>query len=130
MSGDLATPGADALLNGGTYPSTLYVQLHNGNPGTNGTSNVHTTSVRKSFTLSAAQAGAAGYRQAYNDALIEWLNASVTGPSEDVTHVSIWDASVAGVCWHVDDCVNATVESGNTISIDAGTLIVNFPVWT
>lgn len=125
MSGDLATPGADALGAGTAMPTTLYVQFHTGDPGTNGTANVASASTRKSFTVSATT-NPTGYRRFTNAAKIEYLNAPA---NETITHISIWSASSGGTCWFLDDVADTAVTIGQTITIEAGALLIDLPVW-
>lgn len=124
MSNNLSTPGANAVLDGTAMPTTLYVQLHTGNPGTNGTANVAAETRRKSFTRTAGSGGASA-----NDILIEWLDAAAT---EDLTHVSLWSASSAGVCWWVGAITGAPIHvlAHNTIQIDIATLTLTLTVWS
>lgn len=125
MSGDLATTGAVELFDNG-LPATLYAQLHTGDPGTNGTSNVATENTRASFTRTAASAGPAGFVSCSNDTVVEWLNAAA---DETVTHLTVWTASSGGVCVFVDNCPDAVIASGETIQIQIGDLVMRFPVW-
>ncbi len=126
---DFATPGADAFLAGTPLPATLYLQLHIGNPGTNGTANVATETDRIAINpWTAPGAGAAGYRAMSNTAVEELLNAAA---DDDVTHVTYWSASSGGTCWFID-ALAATIEvlTGNTVSIDIGAAVISVPVWT
>lgn len=126
---DLATPGADAFLAGTALPATLHVQLHTGNPGTNGTANVAAETDRIAINpFGAPTTGGAGFRQISNTAIEELLNASTT---ENITHVSYWSAASAGTCWFVDALAGTlAVEAGNTVSIAPGASIIRVPVWT
>ena len=118
----LATPGANALLDGTALPATLYVQLHIGNPGTNGTANVATVTTRKSFTRTAGAAGASE-----NVGLIEWLNYSTV---ETLSHVSVWSAAAAGTCWFIGDNGDVTPAIGDNVQILAGALDLVCALWT
>ena len=118
---DLLTPGANAFLNGTALDATLYVQLHLGDPGTNGTANVAVETRRKSFTRTTSTVGTVD-----NVALIEWLNAAAT---ETITHITVWSASSGGTAWFADDIANVAVNIGEVIQIDVGTLNITVPVW-
>jgi hypothetical protein len=98
---NLSAYGANAILNGTAMPSTLWVQLHTGDPTTAGTANIATDSRRRSFTRTTATA-----QEVFNAALIEWLNAPAT---EDLTHISIWDAEGGGNCWWVGPVIGAPI---------------------
>lgn len=120
---DFALPGANALLNGDPLPSTLYVQGHLGNPGSNGTANVAAETDRiaiNSWTTSTTGSIA-------NDQVEELLNASAT---ESWTHVTYWDAPTGGVCWFVDDIANISITAADTIQIDIGDAVITISVWT
>ncbi len=118
----LATPGANALLDGTALPATLYAQLHTGNPGTNGTANVATVTTRQSFTRTAAAGGVSE-----NASLIEWSNYPT---SETITHVSIWSLAVGGVCWFIGNPADVTPTIGDNVQIAAGALDLVCPLWT
>lgn len=119
---DIATPGANAFLDGTALPATLYVQLHIGNPGTNGTANVASDTTRVSFTRSAASGGAVT-----NATEIQWLDWPAT---ETVTHISIWGSSVGGICWFIDNVVDEVIQTGDSITIVAGALSITLSVWS
>lgn len=70
--------------------TSVFVKLHVGDPGEDGTGNpaTHTTRVEASF--GAASGGAVS-----NDADIEFDSLSA---QETITHVSLWDASTGGNC--------------------------------
>lgn len=87
---------ADSLLNvlrntaPTLYGATLYIQLHTGDPGAAGTSNVSVgTTTRNSFTFAAPSSHAL----ALSASPSAWTNG---GTSETLTHVSVWSASSAG----------------------------------
>lgn len=125
---DLATPGADAFLNGTALPTTLYVQGHVGNPGTNGTANVAAETDRVPITgWGAAGSGGAGFRAKASSVLGEVLNAAA---NETWTHVTYWSASSGGTCWFVDNIADVTIAIAETIQIDVGAAVIALPVWT
>lgn len=119
---DFALPGANAFLDGTGLPATLYVQLHTGNPSSNGTSNVATETTRKSFTRGAASGGTAE-----NAGKVTWTGYPTV---ETITHISVWSASSGGTCWFVDDIGNITPGSGETVEIDIGGLDLTITVWS
>lgn len=71
-----------------TKAAGLYVQLHKGDPGEDCTANVATENKRKPITLSAIEGGVVKNTEA-----IEWAEVAAT---EEVTHVSVWDAETEG----------------------------------
>lgn len=67
-----------------------YVQLHNGDPGEDGTANVIASVGGRKSAAWAAEAGGT----AATSADLEWTNG--TGGSISVSHISIFDAITAG----------------------------------
>lgn len=93
MAVGLATAHANALLNvyrGTTFTGiTLYIQLHNGDPGSAGTANISSAvSGRNSASFSAASAGSLSLSATPTS----W---SVTA-TDTLTYISLWDASSSG----------------------------------
>jgi hypothetical protein len=83
-----------ATGNGGAAYSAVagtYIQLHVGDPGAAGTSNISAGSTtRNSFIFSSSSSGSA---LALGTAPSAWTNG---GTSETLTHISVWTASTAG----------------------------------
>lgn len=65
-----------------------FVQLHKGNPGEAGTSNVCTESKRKGISWNEPSSGSMSSSNAQ-----QWLNVAAT---EEATHISIWTAEEGG----------------------------------
>lgn len=119
---DLTTYGANAFLDGTALPSTLYLQLHSGDPTDAATANVATTSDRQSFTRTAGSGGVCE-----NEAVIEWASALAV---ENLSHVSVWDAASGGNPWFVGAVDDAKAsEVGVKIEIPAGALTLTVPTW-
>lgn len=108
----------DALFNQANYtaPTALHIQLHTGDPGAAGTSNVATETDRQDITssFSAASGGTVT-----NDVAITWTN--VAG-SEDFTHYSVWSASSAGTFYWSGTITANAVTAGDTFTIPVGDL--------
>lgn len=120
---DFGTPGANAALDGTAIPSALYVKLHTGNPGTNGTSNAATETRR--IAVSAWNAASSGTKT--NSAICQLSGAAAT---ESITHVSLWSASSGGTCWFVTAlAAPLSVTAGQLIQIDAGALSITLTPW-
>jgi hypothetical protein len=97
----------------GLLPSPIFVQLHTGDPGEDGTANVATESTRKSVTLGAASGGV---RASTADA--EWTNVAGT---ETYSHISLWSAASAGNCWGSGPlAANRAVTAGDTFRLPSG----------
>jgi hypothetical protein len=112
----VANSWLDAVGNATSYSeAAVYVQLHTGDPGSAGTSNVagETDRVQASFSAAASRAMT-------NDAAIEWTNVSNT---ETYTWISLWDASSGGNFLGRDDLSSsAAVTAGDTFRIPTGDL--------
>src|ERR1700704_3421617 len=90
---------ANSILNhlrGGatwTAPATLAAQIHTGDPGAAGTTNLSQHTVRHTLGFAAAAGGAI----AQTGATPEWVIASLAAPtSETISHYSVWDNITAG----------------------------------
>lgn len=98
-----------------TAPSAVYLKLHTGTPGEDGTTNAATEATRKAVTFSAAASGSIA-----SNATVTWTNVSTT---ETYSHWSLWDASTAGNClWYGALSSSAAVTAGDTFEITSLTL--------
>jgi hypothetical protein len=115
----LTTFTRDFMLDQG-IPNTVYLQLHTGDPGSNGTNNVSTIGSRQSVSLGAANNGV---RASTNNA--SWTNIDITPQSETLTHFSIWTLVTNGVCLGYNAlATNRTVADGDTVTCNAGALTI------
>jgi len=84
----------DAVFNddAGSFPSIpdVYIKLHLGDPGENGTANAAAETTREQVTFGAASGGSIASSSA-----VTWTNVSTT---ETITHISFWTASSGGNC--------------------------------
>lgn len=116
------SPAAAILVLDGTPPpATLYLQLHIGDPGPDGTANVATLSDRKAFTRTT------GSNPATNVGQISWTSAPAT---ETVTHATAWSALTSGTCWFIDAQEAINLTAGAAVTIDAGLLSLTLGEWT
>ena len=84
---------ADAMLD---LIGSPYVQLHTGDPGDDGTSNVSAETTREQITFSASSGGVKN-----SSSQPSWQNWAAG--TETITHVSLWTAASGGTCeWTVD----------------------------
>jgi hypothetical protein len=98
-----------------TAPTTVYLKLHTGDPGEDGTANAATETTRKSVSWNAAASGSIG-----SSATVEWTNVSTT---ETYSHWSLWDNLSAGNClWSGALSSSAAVTAGDTFQITSLTL--------
>ena len=118
LSSYLANAFLDALGNNTSFAvSTVYVKLHVGDPGVNGTSNAATETTRKSVSFSAATSGALA-----SDADITWTN--IAG-SQDATFFSAWDNLSAGNFLFSGSISGNAYTAGDTYVIPSGSLTVS-----
>src|SRR5690349_21540778 len=114
----------------GIYDDYTWIQLHVGDPGAAGTSNVAGNTTRKQATWTSAAAGASGFRKIDNSGALDWSDAEVN-TAEDYTHYSAWSASTAGNFGHSGTITaNAVSASGDAFTIAAGGLVVSTPIAT
>lgn len=83
-----ANKALDVLRNTAfTAIANVYVQLHTGDPGAAGTSNVSAVTGRQAVTFNAASGGSMSKSNTPSFSM-------TTG--ETITHISLWDASSSG----------------------------------
>jgi hypothetical protein len=105
----------DTLRNQSLSVSTVYIALHTGSPGEDGTSNAATETSRESVSWNAASSGSMS-----SSATLEWTNVAAT---ETYTHWSAWDNATAGNClWYGALSASAAVTAGDTFQITSLTL--------
>jgi hypothetical protein len=98
-----------------TAPTTVYIKLHLGDPGEDGSANAAVETTRKSVSWAAAASGSKA-----SNATMSWTNVSTT---ETYSHWSAWDASTAGNClWTGALSSSAAVTAGDTFNITTLTL--------
>lgn len=98
-----------------TAPSTVYVKLHIGDPGEDGTTNGAANTTRQAVSWSAAASGSKS-----SSATVSW---SSVPSSETYSHWSLWDAATAGNClWSGAFASSAAVTAGDTFQMTSLTL--------
>lgn len=98
-----------------TAPATVYIKLHIGDAGEDGTTNAAANTTRKSAAWSAAASGSIA-----TSATLEWTNVPNT---ETYSHWSAWDNLTAGNClWTGALSSSAAVTAGDTFQITSLTL--------
>jgi hypothetical protein len=121
ISAYLANSWLDALGNNTSYAVTqVYVKLHVGDPGANGTSNAATETTRKAASFAAASSGSLA-----SDAAITWTN--ILG-SQDATHFTCWDNPSAGNFLFSGTVTANAYVAGDTFTISSGALTVSLTV--
>ena len=118
ISSYLANQWLDALGNNDTFAvAAVYVKLHVGDPGANGTSNAATETTRKAASFAAASTGSIA-----SDAAITWTN--IAG-SQDATHFTAWDNISAGNFLFSGTITANAYTAGDTFTISSGALTVS-----
>lgn len=112
----------DAVFNddAGSFPSipSIYVKLHIGDPGENGTANPAAETDRQPVTFGAASAGAV-----VSTGTVTWSNVSTT---ETITFVSFWDNDPAGNCIGVAQLnVSAVLTAGDDLDLTSITFTLD-----
>lgn len=98
-----------------TAPSGVYLKLHTGDPGEDGTANAASETTRQAASFASAASGSI-----VTDATVEWSGVAAT---ETYSHWSMWDASTAGNClWSGALSSSVSVTAGDTFRITALTL--------
>ena len=93
-----------------TVVAGTQVQLHTGDPGAAGTSNVSVGSASK---VALTQAAASGGAIALNGTPPSWTNG---GTSETITHISVWDTST--FLYSIALTASQAWSSGNTFTLN------------
>lgn len=128
MAVGMAPATANAVLNAYfnatniTAPTAIWIQLHVGDPGAAGTSNVATNTTRKDVTavFAAASGGAVT-----SDTLVSWTSVPA---SEDYTHWTLWSASSAGTFYWSGTITANAVTTGDTFNLAVGDIDINLTV--
>jgi hypothetical protein len=101
-----------------TAVTTLFVQLHTGDPGASGTANVSSTTTRPALNFGAASAGS----QSAIATLPSWASWAGTN-GEVVTHISVWGASSGGTFYYSAALsASKTVNTGDTLNLTSLTV--------
>jgi len=98
--------------------SAVYLQLHTGDAGEDGTANVAGETTRQAVSFGSASSGSIS-----SSGTVSWTNVST---SETLTHWSAWDASSGGnALWTGALSGSATVAAGDTFQITSLTLTLD-----
>ena len=121
LSAYLANKFLDAVGNGTAYSAAnVYIKLHTGDPGANGTANAATETTRKEVTFASASAGAI-----VSDAAVTWTN--IAG-SQDATFFTAWDNLSAGNFLFSGSITGNAYIAGDTYTIPSGSLTASLTV--
>lgn len=114
------TVGAAGELLAELASKYTYIQLHDGDPGAAGTSNVADESDRMQVTWDSPSDA-----QMVSATDLEWTNVEA---NETYTFFSAWDAATSGNCGFTGTVSANAVTAGDTFKIAAGGLFVSFSV--
>lgn len=121
LSSYLANSFLDALGNNTSFAvASVYVKLHVGDPGANGTANAATETTRKAASFGAASGGALT-----SDADITWTN--IAG-SEDATFFTAWDNATTGNFLFSGSITGNAYTAGDTYVIPSGSLSASLTI--
>ena len=121
ISSYLADELLDAVGNNSSFAvGAVYVKLHIGDPGANGTGNPATETTRKAASFGASSAGTLT-----SDADITWTNIS---GSEDATFFTAWDSATTGNFLFSGSINGNAYTAGDTYVIPSGSLTVSLTI--
>jgi len=115
--------GVDLLTDWGT--TYRYFKLHTGDPGSAGTSNPASNTTRVQADWGTPDSSTPGVVTMTHTDALAWTSVPA---SEDYTHVSIWDASTAGVFGGSGLITADAVTIGNNFTLPIGAVTVTQPV--
>lgn len=102
-----------------TGVTTMFAQLHTGDPGASGTANVSSTTTRQAVNFAAAASGSQSIT-----GTTQWTSWAGTN-GEVVTHISLWGASSAGTFYYsVALTASKTVNTGDTLTLSTLTVSI------
>lgn len=104
------------VISGTTFTGAAgsFIQLHTGDPGSAGTSNVSSVTTRPSASWNAASAGSKSISNTPS-----WTSWAGTSP-ETVTDISGWSANSAGTFYFSAQLTaSKTVQTGDTLTLNS-----------
>ena len=119
-----------------TFPTALtdvYVSLHTGDPGTSGTSNDVTATIKGSATrttvssaaFSSVTSATGGGFEITNTGVVQITTSAVNATTQTVTHFGIWDASTGGNFLASGALTTAVgVQLGDTVQFNIGAMAI------
>lgn len=119
MADALSATVANAALGTITSPDMAWIQLHTGDPGTAGTSNVSSTTTREAVTWGSASAGSIAASN--SPAWPAWAGTN----GEVVTDISFWSASTSGTFGgSVQLNSSVTMNTSDTLTLTSVTVTI------
>lgn len=130
---------ADKILTwvkGTAFPTALsnvYISIHTGNPGVNGTSNDVTSSVTgsanrttvASSAFSAAGNATSGGREITNTGIVQITTNAANPTIQTITHFGVWDAATSGNFLASGELTTSVgVQAGDTVQFNIGAMAI------
>lgn len=112
-----------SILNGTAFTtySAPYVQLHTGEPGSAGTSNIAGESTREQAAGTFSVSGGS----TTNPDAVSWTSVST---AETYTYVSLWSASTGGTFLASGTITANAVGVGDNFTIPVGDMTISIPI--
>ena len=125
LAAAVANAWLNALVRAANYtaPTAVYAQLHTGDPGASGTSNVATETTRQDITSAFDDAASGG--EIENNEAVTWTNVAAT---EDYTHISLWSASSDGTFYASGTITANSVTAGDNFTLPVGDIDLTLTV--
>jgi len=121
ISSYLADELLDAVGNNSSFAvGAVFIKLHIGDPGANGTANPATETIRKAASFGASSSGTLT-----SDADITWTN--IAG-SQDATFFTAWDSATTGNFLFSGGITGNAYTAGDTYVIPSGSLTVSLTI--
>jgi hypothetical protein len=123
-------------VKGSTFPTALsnvYVSLHTGDPGSAGTSNDVTSTIKGSATrttvssaaFTAVGSASGGGFEITNTGVVQITTSALNSTTQTITHFGIWDASTGGNFLASGALTTSVgVELGDTVQFNIGAMAV------
>lgn len=115
----LSTTNADLALTAAVGTNAIFAQLHTGDPGAAGTSNVSSVTTRESVTWGSASAGSVAASN--SPAWTSWAGTN----GENVNDLSFWSASSSGTFGlSMALASGVTMDTGDSITLTSITISI------
>lgn len=124
MATGLSTAAASECLTALTTGTGnfVYIQLHDGDPGSAGTANVADETTRQSMTWTGSNATRT------NSGDVTWDDVTVASGTQTYTHFTAWDAATSGNFGFSGTITANSVSDGDSFTIPAGDMTISLTV--
>lgn len=119
MAAGIATTPVNSMLTAVTGTDGVFVQLHTGDPGSAGTSNVSSVTTREAVTWGSVSGGSVAMSNTP-----AWTSWAGTSP-ETETYVSFWSASTSGTFgMSMQLTSSVTLNTGDSLTLTSASVTV------